>query len=193
MAFPVTTNADPDPTTQIPWPSRSGKRPRPNVSEGQANQDPANGQRLEHANGKNATDDDPSTRRMSTLDLIKLSIAMAGSQVAWTIELGYGTPFLLGLGLSEQLTSLVWLAGPISGLIAQPVIGAISDASTSKYRRRYWIVLSTLVLCISTVTLAYCKNIAAVFVDLAGGGAGSWDPKWKNTVCYEASYSVNVI
>lgn len=35
----------------------------------------------------------------------------------------YGTPFLLSLGLSEELTSLVWLAGPISGLIAQPVIG----------------------------------------------------------------------
>jgi hypothetical protein len=35
----------------------------------------------------------------------------------------YGTPFLLSLGVSEQLTSLVWLAGPISGLIAQPVIG----------------------------------------------------------------------
>ena len=37
--------------------------------------------------------------------------------------LRYGTPFLLSLGLSETLTSLVWLAGPISGLIAQPVIG----------------------------------------------------------------------
>ena len=36
----------------------------------------------------------------------------------------YGTPFLLSLGLSEELTSLVWLAGPISGLVAQPVIGA---------------------------------------------------------------------
>jgi hypothetical protein len=35
----------------------------------------------------------------------------------------YGTPFLLSLGVSEQVTSLVWLAGPISGLVAQPVIG----------------------------------------------------------------------
>jgi len=35
----------------------------------------------------------------------------------------YGTPFLLSLGISEQVTSLVWLAGPISGLVAQPVIG----------------------------------------------------------------------
>lgn len=38
----------------------------------------------------------------------------------------YGNPFLLKLGLSEQLTSLVWLAGPISGLIAQPLIGAFA-------------------------------------------------------------------
>ncbi|KAH9853565.1 MFS general substrate transporter [Lenzites betulinus] len=93
----------------------------------------------------------------------------------------YGTPFLLDLGLSEQLTSLVWLAGPISGLIAQPVIGAVSDASTSKYRRRYWIVTSTVVLVISTLTLAYCREIAGFFVDLFGDGE-SWDPKYIKTV-----------
>jgi len=40
-----------------------------------------------------------------------------------TENASYGTPFLRELGLAEQLTSLVWLAGPISGLIAQPVIG----------------------------------------------------------------------
>ena len=55
--------------------------------------------------------------------------------------------------------------------------GAISDSSHSKYRRRYWVVLSTAVLCISTLVLAYCQIIAAFFVDLFGGGAGDWDPK----------------
>lgn len=118
-------------------------------------------------------------RRLSTLDLFNLSISMAGAQVAWTVELGYGTPFLLSLGISEQLTSLVWLAGPISGLIAQPVIGAISDSSTSKYRRRYWIALSTAVLVVSTLTLAYCQDIALFFVDLFRTGAGDWDPKQR--------------
>ncbi|KII95051.1 hypothetical protein PLICRDRAFT_128474 [Plicaturopsis crispa FD-325 SS-3] len=115
--------------------------------------------------------------RLSTWNLITLSISMAGAQIAWTVELGYGTPFLLSLGISEQLTSLVWLAGPISGLVAQPVIGAISDSSSSKYRRRYWIGLSTAVLVFSTLTLAYCQNLAAFFVDVFGGGAGDWDPK----------------
>lgn len=89
MTFPATANADPDPTTQIPWPSRGAKRARLNHPEGQTSQEPASGQRPEHANGKKAADDNSSKGRMSTLDLIKLSISMAGSQVAWTIELGY--------------------------------------------------------------------------------------------------------
>ncbi|KZT12537.1 MFS general substrate transporter [Laetiporus sulphureus 93-53] len=187
MTFPDTADADPDPTTQIAWPSRNGKRARMQSAQGEpSEEETSNANGSGQPNGKKRLSDSPdeelSGRRMSTLDLINLSIAMAGSQVAWTVELGYGTPFLLSLGLSETLTSLVWLAGPISGLIAQPVIGAISDASISKYRRRYWIVLSTIVLVISTVTLAYCQSIAAFLVDIVGGGAGSWDPKWTQSV-----------
>ena len=92
-------------------------------------------------------------------------------------ELGYGTPYLLSLGLSEQLTSLVWLAGPISGLVAQPLIGAVSDSSHSKYRRRYWIVSSTLLLVLSGLGLAFTEPIAETLVGLFGGGQGGWDPK----------------
>lgn len=92
-------------------------------------------------------------------------------------ELGYGTPYLLSLGLSESLTSLVWLAGPISGLVAQPLIGAISDSSHSKYRRRYWIVMATALLIVSGLGLAFTEAIAKSFVDLFGGGQGDWDPK----------------
>lgn len=92
-------------------------------------------------------------------------------------ELGYGTPYLLSLGLSEQLTSLVWLAGPISGLVAQPLIGAISDSSLSKYRRRYWIVAATVLLVISGLGLAFTEPVAKALVDLFGGGQGDWDPK----------------
>ena len=32
-------------------------------------------------------------------------------------------------------------------------------------------------LVISTLTIAYCKQLAGFFVDLFGGGQGSWDPK----------------
>ncbi|RPD67263.1 MFS general substrate transporter [Lentinus tigrinus ALCF2SS1-7] len=199
MTFPTTNvDADPDPTSQITWPGRqqdrgrrgsnthasilreerSGSRPSVNRLNGNGKQKPARSAVAEEA----ADSGSSGKKRMSTLDLVYLSVSMGGSQVAWTVELGYGTPFLLELGLTEQLTSLVWLAGPISGLIAQPVIGAISDASTSKYRRRFWIVLSTFALVISTLTLAYCREIATFFVDLLGSSAGSWDPKYIKAV-----------
>ncbi|KAF8917872.1 MFS general substrate transporter [Mucidula mucida] len=160
-----------DPTTQISWPSRRMNDPSsvvaPRVEDRSSSQTP-----VQEAAAK-ANDTLPTKRRLSTWNLITLSISMAGAQIAWTVELGYGTPFLLTLGISEQVTSLVWLAGPISGLIAQPVIGAISDSSTSRYRRRIWIAGSTVVLVFA---------LAAFFVDLLGIGAGDWDERRNKQV-----------
>lgn len=34
-----------------------------------------------------------------------------------------GSPYLIGLGLSKSLTAIAFLAGPLSGLIVQPMIG----------------------------------------------------------------------
>ena len=46
------------------------------------------------------------------------------------------TPYLLQLGLTKSKTSLVWIAGPLSGLIMQPVVGVLADSSKSKWGRR---------------------------------------------------------
>ncbi|KIY74095.1 MFS general substrate transporter [Cylindrobasidium torrendii FP15055 ss-10] len=169
-----------DPTTQIAWPSH------------RADDDaagPGNGQQQDHTAPTPAdapkharTAGQKGKKKLSTWNLMTLSIAMLGAQIAWTVELGYGTPFLLNLGVSEQITSLVWLAGPISGLVAQPVIGAISDSSTSKWRRRGWIIGATGVLVVTTLILAYCEAIAAFFVDLVGVGAGDWDERRNRQV-----------
>ncbi|KAK7060524.1 hypothetical protein VNI00_001290 [Paramarasmius palmivorus] len=177
MLHPAADANSEDPTTQIPWPSR-----RPRISPRNSDEADTNTvvpeQDTTPGNGKDGSRS-TTKRRLTTWNLITLSISMLGAQIVWTVELGYGTPFLLGLGLSEQLTSLVWLAGPLSGLIAQPVIGAISDSSTSKYRRRYWIVTATVALVISTFVLAYCEALADLFVDLFRVGAGDWDERRK--------------
>lgn len=57
------------------------------------------------------------------------------------------------------------------------ISGALSDSSSSKYRRRFWIILSTVALVISTFTLAYCKELAEFFVDFIGVGVGDWAEK----------------
>ncbi|OAX44531.1 MFS general substrate transporter [Rhizopogon vinicolor AM-OR11-026] len=181
MSFSYNADADPDPTTQIAWPARKQRTASSSQQETQSSRQSSyqtvDGIGKQDNSSVHQQSSESGRTRLSTWNLITLSISMAGAQIAWTVELGYGTPFLLSLGISEQVTSLVWLAGPISGLIAQPLIGAISDSSTSKYRRRYWVVLSTAALVVSTLALAYCQNIAGFFVDIFGGGAGDWDPE----------------
>jgi solute carrier family 45, member 1/2/4 len=66
--------------------------------------------------------------------------------------------------------------------ILRPKLGALSDSSSSKYRRRYWIILSTVALVISTLTLAYCEELASIVIDLLGIGAGDWDEQRNKKV-----------
>ncbi|KAF8914024.1 hypothetical protein CPB84DRAFT_46546 [Gymnopilus junonius] len=130
--------ADSDDTSQIPWPAaRSRQQPQAERSR------------------------TPSPRRLlSTWDLVTLSVSMAGAQIAWTVELGYGTPFLLNLGLEEHLTSLCgW--------------------QVRLYRRRFWIGVSTIALVLSTLVLAYCVELANFVVDLLAVGAGDWTERRK--------------
>jgi solute carrier family 45 protein 1/2/4 len=84
------------------------------------------------------------------------------------------------------------IAGPISGLITQPLIGAISDSSTSKYRRRYWVVLSSGLMILSCLMLAYARPLGMFAADIWGVGEGDWDPKWKNAV-QKISISIAII
>ncbi|GAA6059941.1 hypothetical protein JCM10212_003081 [Sporobolomyces blumeae] len=113
-------------------------------------------------------------RWLTTLDLINLTVGLGGAQLTWTVEMAYGTPYLLELGLTKEGTSLVWMAGPLSGLLIQPLVGALSDASTTHYRRRFYIALSALLIVISTLVVAFAREVASVLCSL--GGIGDWDP-----------------
>ncbi|CDS07077.1 hypothetical protein LRAMOSA09600 [Lichtheimia ramosa] len=102
-------------------------------------------------------EDDPG---LSLSKILGLTICMAGVQFTWTVELSYGTPYLLSLNLSKEMTALVWLAGPLSGLLVQPLIGAFSDKCTSRFgKRRPFIVVAGLLTCISMICVAYAREI----------------------------------
>ncbi|CAG8515368.1 7320_t:CDS:10 [Diversispora eburnea] len=77
----------------------------------------------------------------------------------------YGTPYLRNLGMRSELISLVWLAGPLSGLIVQPLIGAISDKSTFKLgRRRPFIIIGGFLVCLSMAGIAYSMEWASILL-----------------------------
>lgn len=80
--------------------------------------------------------------------------------------MAFGTPYLLSLGLSKQATSLVWLAGPLSGLLVQPIVGALSDASKPRWRRRFYIIIATFLIVSSTLVVAFAPWLAGVVGDV---------------------------
>ncbi|KAK4049935.1 hypothetical protein OIV83_003759 [Microbotryomycetes sp. JL201] len=120
-------------------------------------------------------DDNDQDRDLSSLSLMALTVGLAGAQLTWTIEMAFGTPYLLSLGLSKTGTSLVWLAGPLSGLLVQPLIGAISDSSQSRYRRRAFIAGSASIVILSTLLVAYAREIGGLLASWSG--LGDWDPE----------------
>ena len=81
--------------------------------------------------------------------------------------MGFASPYLQSLGLSKAATALVFVAGPLSGLIMQPIIGAFADHSTSKYgRRRPYIISATFISALSILLLGYTRHVASVFTSL---------------------------
>ena len=77
----------------------------------------------------------------------------------------YCTPFLLNLGLTKSKVSLVWIAGPLSGLIMQPIVGIMADKSRSKYgRRRPVMVIGSLLVAVCLVVLGWTGEIVGLFV-----------------------------
>ena len=73
-----------DPTSQIPWPAaRSRLQPDATVDESTSITSTGDGGPVD---SKSASS--PERRMLSTWNLITLSIAMGGAQMAWTVELG---------------------------------------------------------------------------------------------------------
>jgi solute carrier family 45 protein 1/2/4 len=54
-------------------------------------------------------------------------IRLLGVQIFWSVKMLYASPYLLSLGLTTSHIALVFLAGPISGLLMQPLVCAYTD------------------------------------------------------------------
>ncbi|KAI7883564.1 MFS general substrate transporter [Lichtheimia hyalospora FSU 10163] len=102
--------------------------------------------------------------------VIFLTICLAGLQFTWTVEMAYGTPYLLSLGLSKSVMSLVWIAGPLSGLLMQPIVGVLSDRCTSRFgRRRPFLVLGSVVVIFSLLVIGWTREITSLFTATQDG------------------------
>ncbi|KAF3175248.1 hypothetical protein TWF225_000951 [Orbilia oligospora] len=116
-----------------------------------------------------------------------LTVCLAGVQFTWGIEMAYCTPYLLSLGVSKSKTSLVWIAGPLSGLITQPIVGAMADRSRLKWgRRRPFMIAGTAMVFFSLLVLGWTSEIVGLFVK-------NDEDRHKNTTVVVAVLSIYVL
>ncbi|KAL1880503.1 hypothetical protein VTK73DRAFT_5890 [Phialemonium thermophilum] len=106
--------------------------------------------------------------------LILLTISIGGLQIAWSVELSNGSPYLLSLGLSKSLMALVWIAGPLSGTLVQPYVGMLSDNCRIRWgKRKPFMLGGTAATVASLLFLAWTKEIVGCFLGLFGADRDS--------------------
>lgn len=74
--------------------------------------------------------------------IIEMNIGFLGLQFSFGLQQANMAPIYSYLGATEASIPLLQLAGPITGLLIQPIIGAMSDRTASRWGRRtpYFVV-----------------------------------------------------
>jgi MFS family permease len=74
--------------------------------------------------------------RLTTFQLFNLCAGIIGIQFTWSMQIALSNRVLEPLGANPFLYGLIWCAGPITGLLVQPIVGAISDKTWTRIGRR---------------------------------------------------------
>ncbi|KAG7290679.1 hypothetical protein NEMBOFW57_000682 [Staphylotrichum longicolle] len=112
--------------------------------------------------------------------LILLTVSIGGLQIAWSVEMSNGSPYLLSLGLSKSLMALVWIAGPLSGTLVQPYVGMLSDNCRIRWgKRKPFMIGGALATIVSLMFLGWTKEIVGGFLGLFGAAPDSNGVKYS--------------
>ncbi|KAN0036660.1 hypothetical protein ACTFIV_001967 [Dictyostelium citrinum] len=99
-------------------------------------------------------------------NLICLTICFLGVQFGWALQIAFSTPLFLELGVDQKWVSYIWLAGPISGLIVQPLVGVITDRSECRFgRRKPFILIGSIFISIGLVLISNAESVGSYFGD----------------------------
>ncbi|XP_038978564.1 sucrose transport protein SUT2-like isoform X1 [Phoenix dactylifera] len=112
----------------------------------------------------------PPPPRVPLRQLFRVASVACGVQFGWALQLSLLTPYVQELGIPHAFASLVWLCGPLSGLIVQPLIGHLSDRSTSSFgRRRPYIVGGAATIGLSVLLVGHSADLGRLLGDPPAG------------------------
>jgi maltose/moltooligosaccharide transporter len=84
---------------------------------------------------------------LSLMRIIEMNLGFLGLQFSFGLQQGNMVPIYSYLGADEASLPILQLAGPMTGLLIQPLIGAMSDRTNSRFGRRTPYFLIGAVMC----------------------------------------------
>lgn len=106
-------------------------------------------------------DDNIVMKKFTTVNFLNFALGFLGLQFAWQMRIILSAPVTEHLGADPFIYGLIWLAGPFTGMVVQPLIGAISDKTKSKFgRRRPYLLSGAIIAAIALWLFPNSGNIA---------------------------------
>ncbi|MBP7273769.1 MAG: MFS transporter [Saprospiraceae bacterium] len=107
------------------------------------------------------TNNQPEKPKLSFWQIWNMSFGFLGIQYGFGLQQANMSPIYRYLGAEESALPYLWLAGPITGLLVQPIIGAMSDKTWSKRwgRRRPYFIIGAILASIALVAMPYSHTL----------------------------------
>ncbi len=97
---------------------------------------------------------------LSFTQIWNMCFGFLGIQFGMGLQLANMSPIYRYLGADEHNLPLLWLAGPVTGLLVQPIIGAMGDNTWGKWgRRRPYFTIGAIIAGIALVAMPYSSAI----------------------------------
>lgn len=112
--------------------------------------------------------------KLTNIQLLNFCIGFLGLQFAWSMQIGLSGRVVEPLGATPIIFGLMWLAGPISGMLVQPIIGAVSDNIWTKFgRRRPFLLVGALLAAVALVAFPNSDLIGKALPYVSGLAAAA--------------------
>jgi len=100
--------------------------------------------------------------RLTFWQIWNMSFGFLGIQFGWGLQMANMSPIYKYLGADEANLPYLWLAGPLTGMLVQPIVGAMSDRTWTRLGRRRPFFLTGAI--IASVCLILMPNSSAVWM-----------------------------